>query len=149
MSLKAIHIVFITASILLGLFVGWWAWGQYTESKATADLVYAIAAGASVLGLIFEKINGYKDGSFFTPGFITMYMCRETLRRAVIQKFKEAGGKAFENIEHYEELKDKIDYSKTTALTGQCCVGGNKRKSGPINNSLSYPKLTAGVLMSW
>ncbi|HAK00208.1 MAG TPA: type II restriction endonuclease, partial [Bacteroidales bacterium] len=44
---------------------------------------------ASVLGLIFEKINGYKDGSFFTPGFITMYMCRETIRKAVIQKFKE------------------------------------------------------------
>jgi len=42
------------------------------------------------LGLIFEKINGYKDGSFFTPGFITMYMCHETIRRAVIQKFNEA-----------------------------------------------------------
>jgi hypothetical protein len=26
---------------------------------------------ASVLGKIFEKINGYKDGSFFTPGYIT------------------------------------------------------------------------------
>ncbi|MEI7424210.1 MAG: Eco57I restriction-modification methylase domain-containing protein [Prolixibacteraceae bacterium] len=48
---------------------------------------------ASVLGLIFEKINGYKDGSFFTPGFITMYMCRETIRRAVIQKFNEAGSR--------------------------------------------------------
>ncbi len=45
---------------------------------------------ASVLGLIFEKINGYKDGSFFTPGFITMYMCRETIRKAVIQKFNQA-----------------------------------------------------------
>ncbi|MDI9357846.1 MAG: TaqI-like C-terminal specificity domain-containing protein [Phycisphaerales bacterium] len=44
---------------------------------------------ASVLGLIFEKINGYKDGSFFTAGFITMYMCRETIRKAVIQKFNE------------------------------------------------------------
>jgi len=44
---------------------------------------------ASVLGLIFEKINGYKDGSFFTPGFITMYMCHETIRRAVVQKFNE------------------------------------------------------------
>ncbi|MCK4998125.1 MAG: hypothetical protein KAS23_01270, partial [Anaerohalosphaera sp.] len=44
---------------------------------------------ASVLGLIFEKINGYKEGSFFTPGFITEYMCRETIRRSVIQKFKE------------------------------------------------------------
>jgi len=42
---------------------------------------------ASVLGLIFEKINGYKEGSFFTPGFITMYMCHETIRKAVIQKF--------------------------------------------------------------
>ena len=44
---------------------------------------------ASVLGLIFEKINGYKDGSFFTPGFITMYMCRETIRNAAIAKFNE------------------------------------------------------------
>ncbi|MEZ4526738.1 MAG: hypothetical protein R2941_12530 [Desulfobacterales bacterium] len=47
---------------------------------------------ASVLGLIFEKINGYKDGSYFTPGFVTMYMCRETVRRAVVQKFNERKG---------------------------------------------------------
>ena len=47
---------------------------------------------AAVLGLIFEKINGYKDGSFFTPSFITMYMCRETIGRAVVQKFNEAKG---------------------------------------------------------
>lgn len=45
---------------------------------------------ASVLGLIFEKINGYQDGAFFTPGFITMYICRETLRRAVVQKFRDS-----------------------------------------------------------
>jgi len=44
---------------------------------------------ASVLGLIFEKINGYKDGSFFTPGFVTMYMCRETIRKAFVQKVNE------------------------------------------------------------
>jgi hypothetical protein len=61
---------------------------------------------ASVLGLIFEKINGYKDGSFFTPGFITMFMCRETIRKAVIQKFKGAKGWEVENL---EELYDKID----------------------------------------
>jgi hypothetical protein len=53
---------------------------------------------ASVLGLIFEKINGYKDGSFFTPGFITMYMCRETIRKAVIQKFNEANNLACTSI---------------------------------------------------
>jgi len=54
---------------------------------------------ASVLGLIFEKINGYKDGSFFTPGFITMYMCRETLRRAVLQKFNEKYTWKCENLD--------------------------------------------------
>ncbi len=64
---------------------------------------------AAVLGLIFEKINGYKDGSFFTPGFITMYMCRETIRRAVLQKFQEIKGWNCENI---DELYDKITDKK-------------------------------------
>lgn len=61
---------------------------------------------ASVLGLIFEKINGYKDGSFFTPGFITMYMCRETIRKAVVQKFNEAKNW---NLEKFEDIYDKIE----------------------------------------
>ncbi len=61
---------------------------------------------ASVLGLIFEKINGYKDGSFFTPGFITMYMCRETIRRAVVQKFNEAKGWG---CSAFDELYDRIE----------------------------------------
>ncbi len=63
---------------------------------------------ASVLGLIFEKINGYKDGSFFTPGFITMYMCRETIRRAVLQKFKETNLPNFQNLVNFDDLKDAI-----------------------------------------
>ena len=50
---------------------------------------------ASVLGLIFEKINGYKDGSFYTPGYITMYMCRETIRRSVLQQFNEGREQPF------------------------------------------------------
>ncbi|WP_338766516.1 Eco57I restriction-modification methylase domain-containing protein [Bernardetia sp. ABR2-2B] len=59
---------------------------------------------ASVLGLIFEKINGYKDGSFYTPSFITMYMCRQTLRRAVVQKFSEEYKMEFENFEDLQEF---------------------------------------------
>ncbi|MCC5931692.1 MAG: Eco57I restriction-modification methylase domain-containing protein [Cyclobacteriaceae bacterium] len=64
---------------------------------------------ASVLGLIFEKINGYKDGSFFTPGFITMYMCRETIRKAILQKFYET--KAW-NCQDLNELYNKIEDTK-------------------------------------
>ncbi len=61
---------------------------------------------ASVLGLIFEKINGYKDGSFYTPGFITMYMCRETIRKAVIQKYNEQYNW---NCLDFDSLCNKID----------------------------------------
>lgn len=58
---------------------------------------------ASVLGKVFEKINGYKDGSIFTPGFITMYMCRQTIRMAVVQKFRDAYGW---NVEQFDDLKN-------------------------------------------
>lgn len=44
---------------------------------------------ASVLGKVFEKINGYRDGSIFTPAFITMNMCRQSIRFAVVEKFNE------------------------------------------------------------
>ena len=61
---------------------------------------------ASVLGLIFEKINGYKDGSFFTPSFITMYMCQETIAKAIIQKFNDAKNW---NCKTIADLYNKID----------------------------------------
>jgi adenine-specific DNA-methyltransferase len=59
---------------------------------------------AAVLGLIFEKINGYKDGSIYTPGFITMYMCRQSIRQAILNKFKEKyawKAETFEDIHNY------------------------------------------------
>ena len=65
---------------------------------------------ASVLGLIFEKINGYKDGSYFTPGFITMYMCRETLRKAVVQKFNEIKSWNCQNLDDlYNKIEDRTE----------------------------------------
>ncbi|OPZ78653.1 MAG: hypothetical protein BWY78_00461 [Alphaproteobacteria bacterium ADurb.Bin438] len=44
---------------------------------------------SAVLGLIFEKLNGYKDGSFYTPGFITEYMAKESIERAVVDSFNK------------------------------------------------------------
>jgi hypothetical protein len=66
---------------------------------------------ASVLGLLFEKINGYKDGSYFTPGYITMYMCRHTIRQTVIQKFRDRLGNI--NIETIADIYELIPGSIT------------------------------------
>lgn len=64
---------------------------------------------ASVLGKVFEKINGYKDGSVFTPAFITMYMCKQSIRLAVVEKFNET--KKW-NIKEFKQLYNKIDDKK-------------------------------------
>jgi hypothetical protein len=49
MSLKAFHIVFITASTALILFFGAWAWMNYFSDHGTiADLLYGIG---SIVGL--------------------------------------------------------------------------------------------------
>ncbi len=80
------------------------------DAQETKSLI-----NASVLGLIFEKINGYKEGSFYTPAYITMYMCRETLRRAVVQKFKEQENdqiETFEDLQSYCSDYFKIDDKK-------------------------------------
>lgn len=73
---------------------------------------------ASVLGLIFEKINGYKDGSFFTPGFITMYICRETIRRAIVGKFNEIYGWNCTNLTelHNDIYRQRIPLNEANAL---------------------------------
>ncbi|GAA8765300.1 class I SAM-dependent DNA methyltransferase [Helicobacter pylori] len=62
----------------------------------------------SVLGLVFEKLNGYKEGSFYTPSFITSYMCSESITTIVLDKFNQKY-----NIE-CEDLKELKNYLKNS-----------------------------------
>ncbi len=59
----------------------------------------------SVLGLVFEKLNGYKEGSFYTPSFITSYMCKESITKIVLDKFNQKYKTECENL---EELKNYL-----------------------------------------
>ncbi|WP_423751980.1 Eco57I restriction-modification methylase domain-containing protein [Helicobacter pylori] len=52
----------------------------------------------SVLGLVFEKLNGYKEGSFYTPSFITSYMCKESITTIVLDKFNQTYNIECENL---------------------------------------------------
>ncbi|WQY38085.1 class I SAM-dependent DNA methyltransferase [Helicobacter pylori] len=60
----------------------------------------------SVLGLVFEKLNGYKEGSFYTPSFITSYMCSESITTIVLDKFNAIYEWECKNL---EALQGKID----------------------------------------
>ncbi|GAA8633093.1 hypothetical protein KYTH80_00830 [Helicobacter pylori] len=59
----------------------------------------------SVLGLVFEKLNGYKEGSFYTPSFITSYMCKESITPIVLDKFNQKYNIECKNL---KELKNYL-----------------------------------------
>ncbi len=70
---------------------------------------------ASVLGLIFEKINGYKEGAIFTPGYVTMHMSRKVIEKTVVEAFAKAYPQW--TISDVDDLKNQItDRSKANIL---------------------------------
>ncbi len=68
---------------------------------------------ASVLGLIFEKINGYKEGSFYTKGFVTEYICQETIEAAVVDKLNKEFSWHCKTV---DDLKMSIDYNSSAQI---------------------------------
>jgi len=105
---------------------------------------------ASVLGLIFEKINGHRDGSVFTPGAVTMYISQETIRRAVVGKFNDAMGW---HCRDYDELKDKDldDLRKANDIVDSLKVCDPSVGSGhflvSVLNEIIRTKYDLGILL--
>lgn len=83
----------------------------------------------SVLGLVFEKLNGYKEGSFYTPSFITSYMCKESIKPIVLDKFNQTYNIECENLtelknyfkDNYSYKEDKRKEYLNTLLTLRVC----------------------------
>jgi hypothetical protein len=100
-----------------------------SEGKAAIQEENKRLINASVLGLIFEKINGYRDGSFYTPGFITEYMCRETIRRAVVQKFRDDQG-LFADF-------DSADFGDLANFLGRHYTAPDRLAANALVNSLT------------
>ncbi|WP_305867349.1 class I SAM-dependent DNA methyltransferase [Helicobacter pylori] len=76
------------------------------DIKDNTDTSESRLINPSVLGLVFEKLNGYKEGSFYTPSFITSYMCKESITPIVRDKFNAIYQWDCKDL---EALKGKID----------------------------------------
>ncbi len=105
---------------------------------------------ASVLGLIFEKINGHRDGSVFTPGAVTMYMSREAIQQTVVRRFNEEMGWSCKD---YEALKNKDieDYVQANAVIESLRICDPAVGSGhflvSVLNEVIYTKYDLGILI--
>lgn len=82
-----------------------------TDGKSVKDDERLI--NASVLGLIFEKINGYKDGSFYTPGFVTSFMVQKSIDRSIIDKFRAEGF----NVNSIDDIAEVTPENKEKVLS--------------------------------
>ncbi|MGL2831104.1 DUF7149 domain-containing protein [Helicobacter pylori] len=82
------------------------------DIKDNTDTSESRLINPSVLGLVFEKLNGYKEGSFYTPSFITSYMCKESITPIVLDKFNQEYLKCEDlKCEKLEELKNYLKNS--------------------------------------
>ncbi|WP_425251236.1 DUF7149 domain-containing protein [Helicobacter pylori] len=83
------------------------------DIKDNTDTNESRLINPSVLGLVFEKLNGYKEGSFYTPSFITSYMCKESITPIVLDKFNQTYNIECENLTELRNyFKDNYSYKE-------------------------------------
>ncbi|GAA8909309.1 class I SAM-dependent DNA methyltransferase [Helicobacter pylori] len=99
------------------------------DIKDNQNTSESVLINPSVLGLVFEKLNGYKEGSFYTPSFITSHMCKESITPIVLDKFNQTYNIECENLtelknyfkDNYSYKEDKRKEYLNTLLTLRIC----------------------------
>lgn len=124
--------------------------GESLITEENRDII-----NSAVLGLIFEKLNGYKDGSFYTPGFITEYMAKECIERAVVDKFNttfdDLNAKNIQEIRNYignvysfDDAKKYNDIINSLRICDPAVGSGHFLVS--VLNHIIYLKSYLGIL---
>ena len=52
MSLKAFHVVFLVAALVLAGWTAWWSWGRWTAGDGGGWLALALACVAAIVALL-------------------------------------------------------------------------------------------------
>ncbi|GAA9974018.1 class I SAM-dependent DNA methyltransferase [Helicobacter pylori] len=82
------------------------------DIKDNTDTSESRLINPAVLGLVFEKLNGYKEGSFYTPSFITSYMCKESITTIVLDKFNQKYNIECKNLEELRNYLTNTSYKE-------------------------------------
>ena len=110
---------------------------------------------SSVLGLIFEKLNGYRDGSFYTPSVITEYMCMRSIESTIIDLINkekhwnchdlfEVNEKIGSSLAEKKEINDIINSIKICDIS----VGSGHFLVSALNRIIAIKK-QLGVLFKY
>ena len=76
---------------------------------------------AATLGLVFEKLNGYRDGAWYTPGSVATFLAREAIAGAVLGRFNCIKGGQCTTIDQLSEKIVDREEARTILATLRVC----------------------------
>ena len=131
-------------------FLNHYDFGADSKEMLSFDREEKELINAAVLGKIFEKINGYKDGAVFTPSTITQFICQQTLERTVLEKFQEQGWEC-STMKELKELINKDNREQANQIVNSVHVCDPAVGSGHFLvsalNQLIEIKYRLGILL--
>jgi len=129
-------------------FLNAYSFGSFNNVN-TIEEQHKELINSSVLGLIFEKINGYRDGSFYTPSYITTYMAKNTLEKIIIDKFNMVNKWNCHDLDDlYEKIEDKKEANEIIDSIKICdpAVGSGHYLVSMLNEIIKL-KSDLGILL--
>lgn len=95
-------------------FLDKWNFELDTPAEVQADNKPGFSV--AMLGLIFEKLNGYRTNSVFTPAFVVKQVVRDAVRGATLSRFNEQFGWTCTDLAHLTNQLDTVPVAKANAL---------------------------------
>ncbi|WP_028213274.1 Eco57I restriction-modification methylase domain-containing protein [Paraburkholderia mimosarum] len=103
---------------------------------------------ASALGLVFEKLNGYRDGAWYTPGSVAMQLARPAVTQAALNRFNRAKGWRCTSIDQLSKSIEDRDEARALLDSLRVCdpaVGSGHLLVSALNELLAL-KVRLGLL---
>ncbi|MBV8261147.1 MAG: N-6 DNA methylase [Paraburkholderia sp.] len=103
---------------------------------------------ASALGLVFEKLNGYRDGAWYTPGSVAMQLARPAVTEAALNRFNRSKGWRCTSIDQLSESIGDSDEARALLDSLRVCdpaVGSGHLLVSALNELLAL-KVRLGLL---
>lgn len=103
---------------------------------------------AWALGLVFEKLNGYRDGAWYTPGSVAMQLARPAVTHAALNRLNRAKGWCCTSIDQLSELIEDRDEARAILDSLRICdpaVGSGHLLVSALNELLAL-KVRLGLL---
>ncbi|MFC4707601.1 MULTISPECIES: Eco57I restriction-modification methylase domain-containing protein [Paraburkholderia] len=76
---------------------------------------------AATLGLVFEKLNGYRDGAWYTPESVATFLAREAITGAVLGRFNRIKDWHCSTIDQLSKSIDDRDEARTIFAALRVC----------------------------